>query len=213
MTHRTDHWDELLADALRRPGTHDDNPWTGAAIDDVIDWREWGTASWNARTACDRLGVPLLPFAPALVGPSTGGYATPKGIALNPRVRHKVRVVAHELAHVLFQHPFDMRSIEDWLRAQAAMPIVEFEAEAVALLVTDTLGVGDGGGSRAYLQHYVTQPCAGTLPTSWAPIKTTAARILAAGAGTYLVPAPPPAPPALRIDPVETFAGGIRWHS
>lgn len=205
MAHtNTAHWDRLLTEAVTLPGTPDADPYSLDAP--AFVWERWNTPTWAARQAFEHLGVMLLPF-PEQLSSRFFGFATGACIGLNPRTRRKVRTAAHELAHVLLRHTENVRADE------GRIPVEEFEAECVALLVTFTLGAdpADLADSRHYIQHHATQPCSGPLPSDWTAIKRAASAILAAGAGRHYV-APEPKPLDVTTD-ARGFAARLNWHS
>jgi hypothetical protein len=193
-------WDAILASALTVPGAADPRGALSADGQEFV-WARWNAPTWSTHQAMQRLGIALLPFPEARTS-TIGGFATRDGIALNARVRLKVRTAAHELAHVLLGH---VHGTGD----DARRPIEEFEADAVALLVCHALQLGEVelADCRHYIQQFAARPCGGPLPTSWTAIKTCARRILDAGHGRFWV-APEPAP--LQVQSAAAFAKRIK---
>ena len=189
-------WDRALSDAISQPGAMQ----ASCVGTDVFEWRHWATPEWRGEQALRVLGVPLLPFPD---GYPAHGFANFKGIALNPRTRNKVSTMAHELGHYLLRH------VELDASQTERTPIIEVEAESVALLVTTALGLtAETLESRVYIQEFIRRPSAGPLPRTWEHVKTAARSILLAGRQVVVPP-----PVKQRVDSVATFARRINWHS
>lgn len=105
--------------------------------------------SWDASRALVALDITEEPFA-HLDG-NTQGYATGRTIVVSPiaDLPHKTRF--HELAHVVLGHTAEGQWHDD---ERTPRNVREVEAEAVALLCIDALGLPGGEYSRGYLQHY-----------------------------------------------------------
>lgn len=104
--------------------------------------------TWDATTALAALGITEVTFE--LVDGNTQGYvAGPRQIAVNPlaALPHKTRF--HELAHVVLGHDAPAADSEATPRN-----IAEVEAEAVALLCCDVLGLAGAEYSRGYIQAW-----------------------------------------------------------
>ena len=125
--------------------------------------------AWSEERARTALGIRMVPFD-HLDG-NVQGYATPQGeVAINPVAALPHKTLFHEIAHVLLQHAKD-ETVSRSLR--------EVEAEGVALLCCEALGLDGAEYARGYLQHWLRTS---EIPeTSAQRIITTAHRILAAG--------------------------------
>jgi hypothetical protein len=99
------------------------------------------------------------------------GYATTEGaIAINPVAALPHKTLFHEIAHAILQHTKD---------ATIPRALREVEAEGVALLCCEALGLDGTEYARGYLQHWLANNEL-TSDTSERIIKT-AHRILTAG--------------------------------
>jgi antirestriction protein ArdC len=125
--------------------------------------------SWSEERALATLGIRIVPFD-HLDG-NVQGYATTDGsIAINPVAALPHKTLFHEVAHILLDHAKDER---------IARPLREVEAEGVALLCCEALGLDGTAYARGYLQHWLGNNEL-TSDTSERIIKT-AHRIITAG--------------------------------
>jgi antirestriction protein ArdC len=125
--------------------------------------------SWSEERALTSLGIRIVPFD-HLDG-NVQGYATPRSdIAINPVAALPHKTLFHEAAHVLLKHATD-ETVSRSLR--------EVEAEGVALLCCEALGLDGSEYARGYLQNWLKND---ELTDEVAQrIIATAHRILAAG--------------------------------
>jgi hypothetical protein len=80
------------------------------------------------------------------------GYAKPGPVvAVSPIAEQPHKTLFHELAHVLLGHP-EQGSLTD--SESTPRNLMEVEAEAVALLCCESLGLGGAEFSRAYIQGW-----------------------------------------------------------
>jgi antirestriction protein ArdC len=101
--------------------------------------------SWSEQRARTSLGIRIVSFD-HLDG-NVQGYATPRGdIAINPVAALPHKTLFHELAHVLLQHATD---------ATVSRSLREVEAEGVALVCCEALGLDGSEYARGYLQHWL----------------------------------------------------------
>jgi antirestriction protein ArdC len=125
--------------------------------------------SWSEERALAALGITRIPFD-HLDG-NTQGYATAhREVAINPVAALPHKTLFHEVAHVLLGHAKD---------ATVSRSLREVEAEGVALLCCEALGLDGSEYARGYLQHWRRTE---EIPEQSAQrIITTAHRILHAG--------------------------------
>jgi hypothetical protein len=179
-------WDRVLTEALTRPGEAARLPWQPGS---TFRWHDYSTPEWSGEQACQRLGIHRIEFPmdcrllALLGGQLVQGFATVQDgqvvIALNPDCGNRIRTIAHELAHILLQHPQNGIGKED-------APLVELEADATAMLVCFALDQSAAvlADSRTYVQHQRDRVVdTGALPTSWTHIKQAANTIIASGIG------------------------------
>lgn len=105
------------------------------------------------------------------------GYSAPGGkIAINPLAQLPHKTLFHELAHQVLGHVGDQTLIEGdrWPKN-----LREAEAESVALIYCEALGLEGAPYCRGYIQSWL---AGDEIPESWAPrIFAAAEKILRAG--------------------------------
>jgi hypothetical protein len=133
---------------------------------------------WHVARALATLDVRVEPFA-HLDG-NCQGYSKPgRVLAINPVAAHPERTLLHELGHIVCGHLDDGCELPKAAR--------EVEAEAVAYLGADALGLGGADEARGYIQHYLAR--GGRLDEATARVifKATDA-ILKAGRSVMVAP-------------------------
>lgn len=131
-------------------------------------------AAWNKEKAMEALNIKEIEFQK--VNGNSQGYARDREIAINPlaALPHKTRF--HELAHVVLGH-----TSEGLMSDSEFTPknIKEVEAESVAYILCDLLGLEGAKESRGYIQHWLNSD---TIPDKSAQkIFGAADKILKAG--------------------------------
>jgi len=101
--------------------------------------------AWNKKVALAALNIQEETFA--LVDGNTQGYATTRAatVAVSAIAVMPAKTLFHEIAHVLLHHGVD--KTEKALR--------EVEAECVALICCESLGLPGAEFSRGYVQHWL----------------------------------------------------------
>lgn len=105
---------------------------------------------WNAERAVAALDVHLETFSE--LNGNVQGYARPgRVVAISPVAEMPQKTLFHELAHVRLGH-LEQSNLTD----SEATPrnLMEVEAEAVALLCCESLGLGGAESSRGYIQGW-----------------------------------------------------------
>jgi hypothetical protein len=104
---------------------------------------------WDRARALAALDVAEVPFD--LPDGNTLGFARGRSIAINPVNPMPAKTTFHELGHVLLGHTGEIVS------DGAALPrnLREVEAESVALLCTESLGMDGAEFCRGYVQHWL----------------------------------------------------------
>jgi antirestriction protein ArdC len=86
-----------------------------------------------------------MPFA--ILDGNAQGYALPgRQVAINPVAALPHKTLFHELGHVLLGHPEDEKT---------PRAVKEAEAEVIALLCCEALGLSGAEYARGYLQHWL----------------------------------------------------------
>ncbi len=101
------------------------------------------TPEWDQSKALGALNVTLAPFH--CTDGNAQGYAEGRAVAISPIAVHPERTLFHELAHIVLGHTDD-HSTPKALR--------ELEAEAVAMLCCESLGLPGAAESRGYIQSW-----------------------------------------------------------
>jgi hypothetical protein len=136
--------------------------------------------AWDRFTALARLGIVEVPFT-AIDG-NCQGYARQRTIAVSPLAALPDKTRFHELAHVVLGHTSEA---EASLTDSETTPrgVREVEAEAVALICLEALGLAGAEHCRGYIQHWNARRGAEPIPERSAQrIFKAADQILKAGA-------------------------------
>jgi antirestriction protein ArdC len=106
-------------------------------------------AGWDTSIALTALGVTEEPFT--MTDGNCQGYARQRSIAVSPiaELPHKTRF--HELAHVVLGHTTEHEMTDG---EHTPRSIREVEAEAVALVCLEALGLAGAEHCRGYIQHW-----------------------------------------------------------
>lgn len=144
----------------------------------------FSTPEWDADRAVQTLGITWFDHWPGEPPASdTDGLSSPEGIWIKPTALMPVKTVAHELGHQLCGHNKFLNKTFGFGLMDVLTAMVEIEAESVALLVVDALGLEDEAESA---RHYIAMWRA-TIDGTPTPkgrearIKQAAQRILSAG--------------------------------
>lgn len=107
---------------------------------------------WDAKRALTALAIDQIPFDST--DGNCQGFARKRQIAINPVAQLPHKTLFHELAHVVIGHTAeaDFADIEKTPRN-----LREVEAEAVALLCCESLGLEGPDYCRGYLQNWLYQ--------------------------------------------------------
>lgn len=121
---------------------------------DAQPLQEPETPEWKLDRACQTLNIARVEFDSA--NGNVQGFASSKGIALNPLAKFPVKTAAHELAHMLLGHIGDNGVVEHESLSGA---LREAEAESVAYIVAAMLGLEESAlsSSRAYIQSWLSR--------------------------------------------------------
>jgi hypothetical protein len=141
---------------------------------DGADFEQPALPGWDKATALATLEIEEIPFD--LTNGNIQGYSVPRlrEVAISPVAASPVKTLFHELGHTLLHDDSEHHDAE-----QLPRNLKEAEAEAVALLCCEALGLPGAEHARGYVQSWWgRQP----IPESSARrIIATASRILEAG--------------------------------
>jgi antirestriction protein ArdC len=105
--------------------------------------------AWNKSTALTALGVEEISFT--LLDGNVQGFATERKISVSPVAALPWKTTFHELAHVLLGHTSEGQRSDD---ERTPRDLRECEAEAVALLCCEALGLPGASEARGYIQSW-----------------------------------------------------------
>jgi antirestriction protein ArdC len=105
--------------------------------------------AWNKEAALRTLGIVEIPFEH--LNGNIQGYARENNIAISPLAALPHKTMFHELGHILLGHTKE----KDFEEEATPRHLREAEAETVALLCIETLGLDGGIYSRGYVQHWL----------------------------------------------------------
>jgi antirestriction protein ArdC len=151
------------------------NNWFVLSQTEGDDYEPEPIPDWNRETSLAELGITETPFD--LMNGNCQGYASGQTIAINPVASHPEKTTFHELAHVKLGHT------EESVRDSEALPrsLKEAEAESVALICLESLGLPGAELCRGYIQNWL---AGSEIPERSAQkIFKVADRILKAGRG------------------------------
>jgi antirestriction protein ArdC len=131
--------------------------------------------TWDRARALARLNVTEEPFTATTNG-NVMGYARNRGLAISPLNPLPYKTLFHELAHIVLGHVGEMSFTDD---ERTPTNLREVEAEAVALLLCESLELEGAAYCRGYIQGWLRSE---TIPEQSAQkIFGAADRILRAG--------------------------------
>jgi hypothetical protein len=107
------------------------------------------TPEWSRGRALQALGVAEVPFE--ITDGNTQGYARRREIAVSPLAPLPHKTTFHELAHVLLGHTSEA-DFDDAVHTPRNLR--EVEAECVALICCEALGLDGADYARGYVQHW-----------------------------------------------------------
>jgi antirestriction protein ArdC len=108
---------------------------------------------WDATRALANLEIERVPFT--ILDGNVQGYARNRQVAINPVATQPECTLFHELAHIVLGHTSE-GSLNSDSTDRTPRDIRELEAECVALLCCESLGLPGGDESRGYIQSWFT---------------------------------------------------------
>jgi hypothetical protein len=125
--------------------------WFVLAQTDGRAYRPADLPAWQEARALATLAVERVPFD-HLDG-NCQGFADGRRVAVSPIAFAPYRTLFHELAHVLLGHTAEFGPLDDTERTPRNLR--EVEAECVAMICIESLGLGGAEFSRGYVQHWL----------------------------------------------------------
>lgn len=154
--------------------------WFVLSQTDGLDVVPASIPEWNQARALETLGIIEEPFTST--DGNCQGYARQRTIAVSPVAELRTKTLLHEVAHVVLGHTSEA---DAGLTDSALTPrsLREVEAEAVALVCLEALGLPGAEHCRGYIQHWNERRGAEPIPERSAQrIFKAADQILKAGA-------------------------------
>jgi hypothetical protein len=147
--------------------------WFMLSQTDGAEYQMPAIPAWDRARALQTLSVEEIPFE--MLNGNCQGYAKGRQIAINPVAQIPAKTTFHELGHIELGHTSE--AVHD----SEALPrnLREVEAESVALLCLESLGMEGADYCRGYIQNWLQ---GATIPERSAQrIFSAADRILKAG--------------------------------
>ncbi len=147
--------------------------WFMISQTDGADYTLPAIPAWDRARALQTLNVDEIPFE--MLNGNVQGYATKKEVAISPVAALPFKTLFHELAHIELGHTSE--AVHD--SETTPRSLKEVEAESVALLCLESLGMEGAEYCRGYIQSWIQGE---TIPERSAQrIFVAADRILKAG--------------------------------
>jgi antirestriction protein ArdC len=148
---RVEHDDETDTDKVRSGVWFSYRPaWFVVSQTDGKDAAVPTLPEWDVCRALVALEVRQVPFS--MTDGNCQGYALQRQIAINPVAANPLKTTAHELAHILLGHTGDNAALD---AGDMPRSLKEAEAESVALIVVESLGMSGVDDARGYVQHWL----------------------------------------------------------
>jgi hypothetical protein len=127
------------------------NNWFVLSQTDGAEYEPEPVPGWNADTALSTLGIERTPFT--MIDGNVQGYAKNRSVSISPLAEQPESTLFHELAHVVLGHTSEGALNSD-STDRTPRDIRELEAECVALLCCESLGLPGAELSRGYIQGW-----------------------------------------------------------
>lgn len=151
------------------------NNWFVLAQTEGAEFELPALPTWTAERALAALNITQIDFT--MTDGNCQGFARERSIAISPVAALPHKTLFHELAHVVIGHTTESAMQDD---DRTPRDIREIEAEGVALVCCEALGLPGAEFSRGYIQHWNTS--GGEVPEASARrIFKAADQILKAG--------------------------------
>ena len=123
--------------------------WFMLAQTDGAEYQPPVIPAWDRARALAALSVEEIPFE--MMNGNCQGYAKGRAIAINPLAAMPAKTTFHELAHVTLEHTAEAVHDSETLPRS----LKEVEAESVALLCLESLGMDGAEFCRGYIQSWL----------------------------------------------------------
>ena len=126
------------------------NNWFVLAQTEGQEYKAEPLPSWDEQKALESLKVTKVDFE--MANGNCQGYALPgRKLAINPLAQHAYKTLFHELAHILLGHCEEGTQSDN---EKTPRTLRECEAESVAMIVGESLGLPGVEESRGYIQNW-----------------------------------------------------------
>lgn len=125
--------------------------WFVLAQTDGAEYVPEPTPGWDEARALAALEISHVPFD--MFAGNVQGYAIRRTVSVSPIAFAPKRTLFHEIAHVLLGHTAEAGTLADDDKTPRCL--AEVEAESVALICCEALGLGGADHSRGYIQHWI----------------------------------------------------------
>ena len=129
------------------------NHWFVLAQTDGAEYTPEPIPGWDAETALRALNVERVAFT--MLDGNVQGYAKGRAVAISPITEQPESTLFHEMAHVVLGHTSE-GSLNSDSADRTPRDVRELEAECVALLCCESLGLPGAAESRGYIQSWFT---------------------------------------------------------
>jgi antirestriction protein ArdC len=127
------------------------NLWFALSQTDGEDVEFETAPNWSQEKALENLDIETEEFVS--LSANTQGYATFEGkVAINPLAKLPHKVMIHEIAHQILGHCNEGTMVDGETLTKNE---IEVEAESVAMIVCDALGLSGAEYCRGYIQHWI----------------------------------------------------------
>jgi len=123
--------------------------WFMLAQTDGAEYQLPAIPTWDRTRALTTLNVEEIPFE--MMNGNCQGYAKGRQIAINPVAQMPAKTTFHELAHIELGHTSEAVHDSETLPRS----LKEVEAESVALLCLESLGMDGAEYCRGYIQNWL----------------------------------------------------------
>ena len=124
--------------------------WFVLSQTDGEPYSEPSIPDWDITKALAALNISEIPFDHT--DGRVEGFARGRSIAISPLSRNRASVRFHELGHIILGHCAEHEMTDSAERT--SRDIAELEAECVAMLCTESLGLPGADESRSYVQGW-----------------------------------------------------------
>lgn len=126
------------------------NNWFVLAQTDGAEYVAPALPEWTESAALAKLNITRCDFAHT--NGNAQGYAIERRFAVSPIAANPLKTTFHELAHIVMGHTTEGQLSDD---EKTPKNICEVEAESVALICCESLGLPGADCARGYIQHWL----------------------------------------------------------